>query len=112
MSNIITPLIGKSKHHDPLNSKVLIDKIKDLRWDEDEILIVHDEVALFPSVPVSEALDSIPWKETSTLHSETVVTCIRDQAKKLLNSSQMDSPLSSWHYEAIVFGGGHDYFHF
>ena len=58
MSNIINPLIAKSKHH-LLNSKALGEKIKDLQLDSDNIWISHDVVALFPCIPVKESLDMI-----------------------------------------------------
>ena len=55
MSNIINPLIGKLKYH-LLNSKALVEKIKYLMLDADDIWILYDLVALFPSVLVKEAL--------------------------------------------------------
>ena len=51
MSNIINPLMSKSKHH-ILNSKALVEKIKGITLDVDDIWISHDVVAIFPSVPV------------------------------------------------------------
>ena len=58
LSLLINPTIGKTEHH-LLNSKQLVDKIKDVVLAEDEIWISHDVVALFPSVPVDEALEEI-----------------------------------------------------
>ena len=56
MSSIINLLTGKSKTY----SKVLVEKIKDLTLDVDDIWISHDEVALFPSVLVKEVIEYKP----------------------------------------------------
>ena len=74
MSNIMNPIIGKSKLH-LLNSKALVEKIKDLILDVDDIWISRDVEALFPSVPVKEALDIIETRQNNdpTLHKWTLL---------------------------------------
>ena len=58
LSRIINPIIGQTSHH-LNNPKDLKDKIEDITLDDDHIWISHDVVALFPSVPVPEALQVI-----------------------------------------------------
>ena len=74
MSDLIKPLIGKTEHHF-LNSKELVTKIKDTKLTDEEIWISHDVVALFPSVPVDEALQIIEnrLKNDVTLHRRTAL---------------------------------------
>ena len=54
LSKILGPLVGKTSHH-VLNSKQFVNKVKDERIEEDEIIVSHDVVALFTSVPVDRA---------------------------------------------------------
>ena len=74
MSNIINHILGKSKHH-LLNSKALVEKIKDLKLDADDIWISHDVIALFHNVLVKEVLDIIETRlnKDPTLHKWTLL---------------------------------------
>lgn len=71
---MIKPLLGKTEHH-LLNSKELVTKVEDKVLEEDEIWISHDVVALFPSVPVEEALNIIETRlrEDKTLAKRTLL---------------------------------------
>ena len=55
LSELLTPLAGKTEHH-LKNSKHLAEIAKDVKLEEDEELISHDVVGLFPSIPIPEAL--------------------------------------------------------
>ena len=54
LAEIIGPLVGKTGHH-ILNSKEFVNKIKDERIEEDEVVVSHDVCSLFTSVPVDRA---------------------------------------------------------
>ena len=76
---IIGPLVGKSKHH-IINSQDFVDKIKDIRVEEDETITSYDVSALFTCVPPTEAVDVVcdrlakdkTWKERTELSADQV----------------------------------------
>ena len=51
--DILAPMVGKTPHH-LQNSADLVNKLSQIRVDEDESLISFDVSALFTSVPVGE----------------------------------------------------------
>ncbi|XP_035661757.1 uncharacterized protein LOC118406009 [Branchiostoma floridae] len=53
--DIIGPLVGKSEHHIK-NSADFVNKIKDIRVEEDEIIISYDVCSLFTSIPPKRAV--------------------------------------------------------
>ena len=48
-------MMGKTEHH-VQNTKHLIDKLKGIRLQPNEILISHDVVSLFTKIPVKNAI--------------------------------------------------------
>ena len=72
LSDLLTPLAGKTEHH-LKNSKHLAEVVKDIKLEEDEVLVSHDVVALFPSIPIPEAMKIIRKRleEDTTLAKRT-----------------------------------------
>ena len=58
LADILSPLVGKTKHH-VANSQAFADCIKDERIEDDEELRSYDVTALFTSVPIDKALHII-----------------------------------------------------
>ena len=58
LADILSPLVGKTKHH-VANSQAFADCIKDERVEDDEELRSYDVTALFTSVPIDKALHII-----------------------------------------------------
>ena len=56
MANIIGPLVGKSVHH-VKNSTDFVNKIKDIRVEEDEIITSFDVCSLFTCIPPKGAVE-------------------------------------------------------
>ena len=75
ISDVLAPLVGKTEHH-VANSQQFVDKVKELRVEEDEELRSYDVTALFTSVPVDKALDIIHNKlcSDSTLSDRTTLS--------------------------------------
>ncbi|XP_035659430.1 uncharacterized protein LOC118404460 [Branchiostoma floridae] len=55
LADIIGPLVGKSEHHIK-NSADFVNKIKDIRVEEDEIITSYDVCSLFTSIPPKRAV--------------------------------------------------------
>ena len=82
ISDLLSLLVGKSPHHIQ-NSQDFVTRIKDLKLDDNEILISYDVTALFTSVPVEGAIEVVSdllKKETSwksrTYLNETQIICL------------------------------------
>ena len=58
VADILAPMVGKTSHH-LQNSADLVNKLSQIRIDEDESLISFDVSALFTSVPVEESITLI-----------------------------------------------------
>ena len=80
ISSIIRTYIGKSKHY-VKNSSHFAEMIKDLRVENDEILVSYDVTALYPSVPQDEAIELVYEKmrndkdlyKKSTMSAENII---------------------------------------
>ena len=74
VADIIQPLVGKSPYH-LNNSQHLLEKLKDVKVKDDEILISFDVSALFTSVPVDETIEIIRKRlqEDPTLATRTTL---------------------------------------
>ena len=72
LAEIISPVIGKTKHHIK-NSQHFAETIQNYRVEEDEELRSYDVSALFTSVPVDKAADVIQQKleQDPSLHERT-----------------------------------------
>ena len=64
VADILAPMVGKTSHH-LQNSADLVNKLSQIRIDEDESLISFDVSALFTSVPVEESITLIHEKLTA-----------------------------------------------
>ena len=75
IGSIIKTYTGKSEHY-VKNSAHFASMIKDLRVEEDEILVSYDVVALYPSVPQEEAIDLVHEKMVNDpdLHKKTTMS--------------------------------------
>ena len=58
LTRILKPLVGKSPHH-VYNTQDFIEQIKDIKLKEDQCMMSYDVKALFTSVPIQPALDTI-----------------------------------------------------
>ena len=83
LADLLSPLVGKSPHHIQ-NSQDFVEQIKDLKLEEDEILISYDVTALFTSVPVDGAIVVVKdrlakdssWKTRTYLSAEEIITLL------------------------------------
>ncbi len=66
LSDIISPLVGKTDHH-VLNSKQLAEDLENITVRDDEYMISHDVVSLFTNTPVDLTLKIIRQKLDRTL---------------------------------------------
>ena len=75
ISKILLKYVGKTPYYIK-NSAHFAEKVKDLRVEEDEVLVSYDVTALYPSVPQDEALDIIyqTLSQDSDLKSKTSMT--------------------------------------
>ena len=69
---IIGPLIGKSKHH-IVNSQDFVNKIRDIKLQENETITSYDVSALFTCVPPDEAVQVVRnfLEKDTTLNERT-----------------------------------------
>ena len=58
LANIIKPLVGRSPHH-VMNNKDILENIKDIKLQPDECMMSFDVSALFTSIPIEPAIDTI-----------------------------------------------------
>ena len=58
LARILKPLVGKSPHH-VHNTQDFIEQIKDIKLKEDQCMMSYDVKALFTSVPIQPALNTI-----------------------------------------------------
>ena len=58
LAKILGPLVGKSEHH-VQNSADFVNKIKDIRVEEDEIITSYDVCSLFTCIPPKEAISVV-----------------------------------------------------
>ena len=80
LADILSPLVGKTKHH-VANSQAFADCIKDERVEDDEELRSYDVTALFTSVPVDKALYVIQSRLGS---DKTLCDCTRLSQKQVV----------------------------
>ncbi len=88
VSRILKQYVGKTEHY-VKNSSHFVSMIKDLRVEEDEILVSYDVTALYPSVPQDEAIEIFyqlmmndqELSKKTTMSAENVITlfklCVR-----------------------------------
>ena len=84
ISKMLLKYVGETPHYIK-NSAHFVEKIKDLRVEEDEVLVSYDVTALYPSVPQDEALDIIyetlsqdeDLKGKTTMTAENVITLLK-----------------------------------
>ena len=84
ISKILLKYVGKTPHYIK-NSAHFVEKIKDLRVEEDEVLVSYDVTALYPSVPQDEALDIIyqtlsqdeNLKDKTSMTADNVITLLK-----------------------------------
>ncbi len=112
LTYILQPMVGNTPYHCK-NSAQLSDDISKLRLEDDEMFCSADVSALFTSVPVKEAIDSLrselesdqSWKERTPLDLEDIVDlttlCLNctyfkydGQFYKQIHGAAMGSPLS------------------
>ncbi|XP_078621335.1 uncharacterized protein LOC144887811 [Branchiostoma floridae x Branchiostoma japonicum] len=84
LAKILGPLVGKSQHH-VQNSADFVDKIKDLRVEEDEIITSYDVCSLFTCIPPKDAVSVVKeaLEADNTLTDRTKLS--PDQLCKLLD---------------------------
>ena len=72
LADILQPLVGKSEHHVE-NSKSLVEEVKSLHINEDEMFVSYDVVSLFTKTPIEGALITIEkrLKEDQNLKKRT-----------------------------------------
>ena len=58
ISRILKKYVGKTEYY-VKNSAHFVESIKDMKVEDDEILVSYDVTALYPSVPQNEAIDII-----------------------------------------------------
>ena len=58
LAEILTPLVGKSMYH-VHNTQDFIQQIKDIKLQEDQCMVSFDVKALFTSVPIKPAINTI-----------------------------------------------------
>ena len=83
ISDILSPLVGKSPHHIQ-NSQDFVNKIKDLVVNDNELITSYDVSALFTSVPVDRALQVVDnllktdnsWKARTYLSDSQIITLL------------------------------------
>ena len=75
LANIIKPLVGRSPHH-VMNNKDFLENIKDIKLQPDECMISFDVSALFTSIPIDPAIDTIrkQLEEDQDLKERTSMT--------------------------------------
>ena len=84
ISKILQKYVGKTPYY-VKNSAHFAEKIKDLRVEEDEVLVSYDVTALYPSVPQDEAIDIIyqklsqdkDLKDKTTMTAENIITLLK-----------------------------------
>ncbi|CAH1261457.1 SLC29A2 [Branchiostoma lanceolatum] len=84
LAKILGPLVGKSQHH-VQNSADFVNKIKDIRLDEDDIITSYDVCSLFTCIPPKEAVSVVreALEADNTLADRTKLSV--DQICKLLD---------------------------
>ena len=75
LANIIKPLVGRSPHH-VMNNKDFLENIKDIKLQPDECMMSFDVSALFTSIPIDPAIDTIrkQLEEDQDLKKRTSMT--------------------------------------
>ena len=75
LARIIKPLMGCSQHH-VNNSQQFADELKGMKLEEGECITSYDVTALFTSIPVPSALDSIKKKleQDAELPNRTIMS--------------------------------------
>ena len=72
LARILKPLVGKSPYH-VHNTQDFIQQIKDIKLEEDQCMMSYDVKALFTSVPIQPAINTITklLEEDTKLHQRT-----------------------------------------
>ena len=75
LARILKPLVGKSPHY-VHNTQDFIEQIKDIKLKEDQCIVSYDVKALFTSVPIQPALNTIQnlLEEDKDLHQRTTMS--------------------------------------
>ena len=75
LANIIKPLVGRSPHH-VMNNKDFLENIKDIKLQPDGCMMSFDVSALFTSIPIDPAIDTIrkQLEEDQDLKKRTSMT--------------------------------------
>ena len=84
LSELLSPIVGRTEHH-LKNSKQLANRLKTETVGDNEVLVSHDVVALFPSIPMPQAMEIIHRRlvEYTSLKERTNLT--PDDVIELLN---------------------------
>ena len=75
LARILKPLVGKSPHH-VHSTQDFIEQIKDIKLKEDQCMVSYDVKALFTSVPIQPALNTIQnlLKDDNDLNQRTTMS--------------------------------------
>ena len=81
---LLVPLVGKTKYH-VKNAKHLVDELKDLKLDEEDMFVSHDVVSLFTNTPIPQSIEIIKnrLQKDKSLKKRTLLT--PDDIVELLN---------------------------
>lgn len=104
LADILKTMVGKTDHH-IINSSHFIDKLKDLRVDERDILVSFDVTSLFTKIPTKEAVQLARERfETNQINADLanlIELCINstyfafnEQLYEQTEGMAMGSPLS------------------
>ena len=75
LARILKPLVGKCPYH-VHNTQDFIQQIKDIKLEEDQCMMSYDVKALFNSVPIQSAINTITTllEEDTELHQRTCLS--------------------------------------
>ena len=82
IASILKTYVGKNEHY-VKNSAHFANMIKDLKVNDDEILVSYDVVALYPSVPQDEAIELVHQKMTNDPNLSKKTTLSAESITKL-----------------------------
>lgn len=100
-----------------LNSFELVEKLKDVRIDDDEVMISFDVTALFPSVPIERALAALKrhfimanvQTEERLIYEKVAKLCLahsffqfRDKFYQVTEGTNMGNPISPFAAELVM----------
>ena len=84
LAELLVPLVGKTKYH-VKNAKHLVDELKDLKLDEEDMFVSHDVGSLFTNTPIPQSIEIIKnrLQKDKSLKKRTLLT--PDDIVELLN---------------------------